>query len=368
MDHIETDFLLHLNPVRKGDRINMIIDTNFLKLPLQRVRDLYHQQKAERIRNLIQKKMHSWTWNFVRAIFILGFCFVILYPVLSMISKSFMHQSNAYDNTVIWIPKNFTLENITFAWKGMDYIRSFFNSAFLTVLVTFFQTAACMVAGYGFARFDFPLKKLFFLFVVFAIIIPPQQLMIPLYLHFKSFDFLGVFQMITGRTAPNLLDSYAPFLMLSATCMGMRNGLFVFIFRQAFRSMPKETEESAMVDGAGAYKTFFHIMMPNALAVTATIVLFSFVWQWNDTYYSGLFLSDLKTVTKAFQAFNGYISSGRLYGDLTSYSSVYDFTDKNILLILRNAGILLVMMPLLITYLFTQKYFVESIERTGLVG
>lgn len=109
-------------------------------------------------------------------------------------------------------------------------------------------------------------------------------------------------------------------------------------------------------------------MMPGALAVTATIVLFSFVWHWNDTYYSGLFLSDLKTVTKAFQAFNGYISSGRLYGDLTSYSSVYDFTDKNVLLVLRNSGILLVMAPLMIAYLFTQRYFVESIERTGLVG
>lgn len=344
------------------------VRSDFIRRPVQRALDWAGSPRADRLRHSAQKRARSWTWKLIRAVFILGFCFVILYPVLIMISKSFMHQADVYDNTVIWIPRHFTLQNLTFAWEGMDYLRSFLNSLLLTTLVTLLQTAACMVAGYGFARFEFPLKKLLFVFVVFTIIIPPQQLMIPLYLHFKSFDFLGLYQMITGLTAPNLLDSYAPFLLLSATCMGMRNGLFVFIFRQAFRSMPKETEESALVDGAGAYRTFFSIMMPNAMAVTATIVLFSFVWQWNDTYYSGLFLSDLKTVTKAFQAFNGYISSGRLYGDLASFSTLYDLTDKNILLLMRNAGILLVMAPLLLTYLFTQRYFVESIERTGLVG
>lgn len=314
-----------------------------------------------------EKFVRSWGWKLIRSVFILGFCFIILYPVINMISKAFMNQVDVYDNTVIWIPKHFTFQNITFAFEGMNYPLAFLNSLVLTALVTLLQTCSCMVAGYGFARFEFPMKKLLFVFVVFTIIIPPQQLMVPLYLHFNKFDILGLFQLVTGKPL-DLLDSYVPFLMLSATCMGIRNGLFVFIFRQCFRSMPRETEESAMVDGAGAYRTFFSIMMPNALAVTATIVLFSFVWQWNDTYYAGLFLTDLKTMPKAFEMFNGYISSGRLYGDLTSYSTLYDFTDKNILLLLRNSGMLLVMLPLLITYLFTQRYFVESIERTGLVG
>ena len=339
-----------------------------VKESCRRVKGRINSPKSIHLRQKIDRESKSWLWKLIRAVFVIGFCFVILYPVLTMISKTFMHQSDIYDNTVIWIPKHFTLGNLKFAWDGMDYVKSFFNSFLLTLLVTLFQTVSCMVAGYGFARFDFPFKRLFFVFVVFTIIIPPQQLMIPLYLHFKNFDFFGLYGLITGGSGPNLLDSYLPFILLSATCMGMRNGLFVFIFRQAFRSMPRETEESAMVDGANAFRTFFSIMMPGALAVTATIVLFSFVWQWNDTYYSGLFLSDLKTVTKAFQAFNGYISSGRLYGDLTSYSSVYDFTDKNVLLVLRNSGILLVMAPLMIAYLFTQRYFVESIERTGLVG
>lgn len=324
--------------------------------------------KKNHLRQKMKLELKNWLWKLVRAVFIIGFCFVILYPVMAMLSKSFMNQLDIYDKTVIWVPKHFTLQNLRFAWNGMEYVKSFFNSLLLTFLVTLLQTISCMVAGYGFARFEFPLKRLLFVFVVFTIIIPPQQLMIPLYLHFKNFDLFGLFKLITGKAGPNLLDSYLPFLLLSATCMGMRNGLFVFIFRQAFRSAPRETEESAMVDGASTWRIFFSIMMPGVMAVTATIVLFSFVWQWNDTYYSGLFLSDLKTVTKAFQAFNGYISSGRLYGDLTSYSSLYDFTDKNVLFVLRNSGLLLVMAPLLIVYLFTQRYFVESIERTGLVG
>lgn len=338
-----------------------------LRRTADKIRTFRERPQTVQVEHKCKKYARSWAWKLIRSVFILGFCFIILYPVINMVSKAFMNQIDVYDNTVIWVPKHFTLQNLVFSFKGMNYPLAFVNSLTLTALVTVLQTLSCMVAGYGFARFEFPLKKLLFVFVVFTIVIPPQQLMVPLYLHFNKFDILGLFTLINGKPL-DLLDSYVPFLMLSATCMGIRNGLFVFIFRQCFRSMPRETEESALVDGAGAYRTFFSIMMPNAMAVTATIVLFSFVWQWNDTYYAGLFLTDLKTMPKAFEMFNGYISSGRLYGDLTSYSTLYDFTDKNILLLLRNAAMLLVMLPLLVTYLFTQRYFVESIERTGLVG
>ncbi len=195
-----------------------------VKESCRRVKGRINSPKSIHLRQKIDRESKSWLWKLIRAVFVIGFCFVILYPVLTMISKSFMHQSDIYDNTVIWIPKHFTLGNLKFAWDGMDYVKSFFNSFLLTLLVTLFQTVSCMVAGYGFARFDFPFKRLFFVFVVFTIIIPPQQLMIPLYLHFKNFDFFGLYGLITGGSGPNLLDSYLPFILLSATCMGMRNG------------------------------------------------------------------------------------------------------------------------------------------------
>ena len=163
-----------------------------VKESCRRVKGRINSPKSIHLRQKIDRESKSWLWKLIRAVFVIGFCFVILYPVLTMISKSFMHQSDIYDNTVIWIPKHFTLGNLKFAWDGMDYVKSFFNSFLLTLLVTLFQTVSCMVAGYGFARFDFPFKRLFFVFVVFTIIIPPQQLMIPLYLHFKNFDFFGL--------------------------------------------------------------------------------------------------------------------------------------------------------------------------------
>lgn len=277
-----------------------------------------------------------------------------------MVSKAFMQQSDIYDNTVIWIPKHFTLSNLKFAWINMEYPSAFMLSLGMSLSITVLQTFSCMMAGYSFARFQFPFKKVAFILVVFTIMIPPQQTMIPLYLHFKSFDILGLFTLF-GVTPPNLLDSFWPFLALAATCQGIRNGLFIFIFRQYFRSVPWETEESAMVDGASAFKIFMSIMVPNAITIIATVFLFSFVWQWNDTYYSNMFLRNLQTLPKAFNFYDNLIRKA-------GTDAAYNMNDGNIVSLLQNSGIFLVMVPLMIVYMFTQRYFVEGIERTGIVG
>ncbi len=316
--------------------------------------------EQKRIRTMKHGK--AWGLGILRAVFIIGFCFVILYPVISMLSKAVMQEADLYDNAVIWVPKHFTLKNLKFAWTNMEYPKSFFNSLWLSALTTLLSTMCCMMAGYAFARFDFPLKRLAFVLVVLTILIPPQQTMIPLYLYFNEFDVLGIFSLL-GVTPPNLLNSYWPFLALSATGMSIRNGLFIFIFRQYFRSVPWETEESAMVDGASAPRIFFSIMLPGAVTMIATVVLFSFVWQWNDTYYSNLFLQDLQTLPKAYQTYQMFITGGSAELKLG-----YNTTDPNVIALLQNAGIFLVMIPLIVVYLFTQRYFVEGIERSGLVG
>lgn len=298
----------------------------------------------------------------IRALFLIGFCFVILYPVISMLSRAVMQESDLYDNAVIWVPKHFTLKNLIFAWRNMDYPRAFLNSLWLSGSTTVLSTMSCMMAGYAFARFDFPLKRLAFAVAVLTIMLPPQQTMIPLYLHFNNFDVLGLFSLF-GATPPDLLDSYWPFLALSATGMSIRNGLFIFIFRQYFRSVPWETEESAMVDGASALRIFFSIMLPGAVTMIATVVLFSFVWQWNDTYYTNLFLQDLQTLPKAYQTYKMFITGGS-----AELKVGYNTTDPNVVALLLNSGIFLVMVPLIAVYLFTQRYFVEGIERSGLVG
>ena len=307
--------------------------------------------------------------SLVRFVFLTGFAFVILYPVITLVSKAFMHQQDLYDNTVLWVPKHFTLENLKFAWNAMDYPNSLGNSLVVVVFTTLLQTVSTMLVGYGFARYNFPLKKLLFGVVLLTIVLPPQQMMTPLYLHFKSFDFLGLFQATAGGPV-NLLGSPWPFFVLSATGFGIRNGLFIYLFRQVFRGMPRETEEAALVDGANHLRVFYQIMVPNAMGVIATVLLFSIVWQWNDTFYSGLFTGNTKMLPQAFDLFNSYLrefTGGRAETYLENISR-YDLSDPNILKLLRNSAVFLIMAPLLGFYAILQRFFVEGIERSGLVG
>ena len=328
----------------------------------QRVSESRRLRKVERTTSQV-------IGGLVKAVFLVGFSFIILYPVITMISKAFMQQQDVYDNTVLWMPRHFTLENIQFAYNSMGYLSALGNSLLVVTVTTLLQTFTCMLVGYGFARFRFRGKNLFFGLVILTILVPPQQLMTQLYLYFKDFDLFGLLEATMGKPL-NLLDSFWPFFLLSATGFGLKNGLFIFMFRQSFRGMPRETEEAAMVDGAGAFRTFWQIMLPGATTMIATVVLFSFVWGWNDTFYSGLFLQQTKMLPQAFELFNSYLTGnkGLVGGDIATQLSRFNLEDTQVIALLRNAAIFLIMTPLLAFYAFTQRFFVESIERSGLVG
>lgn len=325
-------------------------------------------KKIDKAYRTLKNKTPLVLWAIVRSIFIIGFSFIILHPVINMISKAFMHQVDVNDNTVLWFPKNFTLENLKFAWKLMNYPAAFLNSSVVTVITTLLQTTSCLIIGYGFARFEFKFKKILFALVMITILVPPQQVMAPLYLYFKNFDVLGIIKFTTGKSGINMLDSYWPFLFLSATGFGIRNGLFIFIFRQFFRSMPTETEEAAWVDGVGPLRTFAFIMVPNATTVIITVILFSFVWQWNDVFYSGIFLQNLRMLPQAFQLYNSYIGGNKLISIVAEEMTRYNLYDFKVLALLRNAAIFMIMAPVVMIYTFMQRYFVEGIERSGIVG
>ena len=144
------------------------------------------------------------------------------------------------------------------------------------------------MAGYGFARFEFPLKKLLFGCVVVTIVLPAYTIMIPLYQHFREWDFLWLFKIFTGESR-NLLQSAKPMYLMSLFGSGLRSGLYIYIFRQFFRGLPKEIEEAALIDGAGTWYTYFRIMLVNAIPSVLTVTVFSLVWQYNDMFYAGLF-------------------------------------------------------------------------------
>ncbi|GIO68361.1 carbohydrate ABC transporter permease [Paenibacillus sp. FSL M7-1455] len=299
------------------------------------------------------EKSKLWLWKAVRTVMIVGFCFIILFPLFLRLSVAFRSKADIYDPTVLWIPRHFTLDNIKIAMEATQYFPALLNTFLISAGTTIVQLASCALAAYAFARLKFRGSGLLFGLVIFTIVVPPQTIMIPLYLTYRYFDLFGLIKLFTGKSSLNLIDTFWPFLISSATAMGLKNGLYIYIFRQFFRGIPKEIEESAFVDGAGVLRTFYRIMLPNAVPAIITVVLFSFVWQWNDSYYVSLFLSKVKVL------------STQLMDMGSALGKEPDLVYQSMLL---NTGVLLLTAPLIILYLFVQRYFVESVERTGIVG
>lgn len=304
----------------------------------------------------------------LRTVLLTGFAYIVLHPIILMISKAFMAQEDVFDNSVLWIPRNFTLDNLKVAAETMKYGKALTNSLLYATISTLLQVVPCMMAGYAFARFNFKGKGLLFAVVILTILVPPQQFMTPLYLHLSRFDIFGIVKSLNGGKALNLTTTYVPYFLLSMTGFGLRNGLFVFLFRQAFRGIPRETEEAAMIDGAGQFRIFWQIMLPSSVTIMVTVMLFSFVWQYNDTYYSGMLADGLRTLPQAYGLFDAAITGWNGDMAVNNLLSQYVLDDPKVLSLLRNSAMLLILAPLLVVYAFAQKYFIQSIERSGLVG
>ncbi len=310
---------------------------------------------------LFRKKVTEITVSICRFILLFGLCFLILQPLLNKISVSLMTEEDLYDPTVVSIPIHFTMDNYNMATQLMDYKNAFVNSLIISLTVSLVQIAMCTLVGYGFARFKFPLKGLWFACVMLVIVIPPQVISNSLFLRFKFFDILGIFKLLTGNTI-NLRGSVIPYYMMSFGCMGLKNGLYIYMIRQFFRNIPVDMEEAAYVDGCGMFKTFVTIMLPEAKPIITSCFLFAFVWQWTDGFYSKMFLSGTKLVSTSIANIVDSLGAfmARLMGGGTvSISVAY----SNCIL---STGTLLVIGPVIILYLFAQRQFVESISSSGI--
>ncbi len=316
--------------------------------------------KDIQMRNATDRMLNT-GWKFFRGALLFSLCFVLLYPLLYMVTISFRAISDLYDVSVIWIPKNFTLDNIKDVVKAMNYLSTFFTTFKESFISSIFLTVSCALTGYGFARFNFKGKKILFSLVLFTIIVPPQTHVTPMYLQYRFFDFFGLGKLTEllgiGKISANLIGTMWTFYLPALLGSGIRAGLYIYIFRQFFRGLPKELEDAASIDGCSALKAFTKVMVPNSIPAFITVFLFSIVWYWNDYLLSGMFLADLKTLSISLI----------LLEDLL-YASSGVIPDVNQVLVRMQAGSLLLVAPLVILYVFLQRYFIESIERTGIVG
>lgn len=311
---------------------------------------------------LLKKVSGDYAYRLVRMIMLFGMCFLILQPILNKISVSFMAEEDLYNPMVINIPENFTAANYELAATFMGYGEAIKNTFLISLTIAVLQVAVCTLVGYGFARFKFPFKNFWFACVILIIVVPPQTIATPLHLHFRFFDILGIFEAITGSTL-NLRGSVVPYYLMSAGCMGLKNGLYIYMLRQFFRNQPVELEEAAYVDGCGTLKTFIRIMLPDAKPMLTSCFLFAFVWQWTDGFYSKMFLGNTKLLS---------IQLSRIAAQLGAYMQtqlgVAGGASQGYQNCIIATGTLMVIVPLLVLYLFAQKGFVESLSNTGIKG
>ncbi len=303
---------------------------------------------------MAKKKAGERTWSFFRFMILLGIGFIVLYPLIYMVSCAFRERSDMNDPTVMWLPRHYTIDVIKDTWRIMDFGSMLKNTIFLNIGCSLVQVMSCAVTGYGFARFSFKGKKLLFGIVIMMILVPPQVISLPLYTQFRFFGIKGLFSV-------NLIDSMLTMYLPAMTANGIRSGLMILIFRQFFRGLPRELEDAACIDGCGPFMTFVRVMIPNAASAFLTVFLFSVVWYWNDYYVSTAFFTDTRTVATVLYDLDSRLSRA-IYGDSKIKPSARE------LIVWKEAGCLMSVLPILIMYVFLQKHFTEGIERSGLAS
>ncbi|HOB92223.1 MAG: carbohydrate ABC transporter permease [Bacillota bacterium] len=300
-----------------------------------------------------QRRLTGVLVSVIRGLVVVSICFIILRPVLVKLVSSFMLERDLYDQTVKWIPRTFTLENYRNMFIHMRYAEAFPRTVCFTVGIAFLQLASCTLVGYGFARFRFPGSNILFALVIFTLIVPPQIIVLPLYLNFRFFRLFG----LIPEPGIDLLGGYWPFVLMAISGTGFNNGLFIFIMRQFFKGMPRALEEAAYIDGATPLQTFLKVMLPGARPALVVVFLFATVWIYNDYFFTLMFMR-----------------SGSLlahYLDVAAHNyahSIGAFFTGQYISLLNNTGMILFILPLLVLYIVMQRYFIESVERTGLIG
>ena len=294
--------------------------------------------------------------NIGRIAILVGVSYVILSPIIGIIVNSISSNTDAVNPMVYVLPHEPTLDKYKLVIERMDYFPTMLRDLAYSVSLMIIQILICSMVGYGFARFDFPFKSLLFGCVVIMIVIPGHSIMLPLYMTFKQFDPLGLATLLTGAPI-NLMGSPIPMYIMTVFGCGVSSGIYIYIFNQFFRGLPKEIEEAAFVDGAGVWYTYFRIMLVNAMPSVITVAVFSLVWQFNDAFYANLFLiSEDIVISKKISSLQSVIANAD------------KILEANIQELYLDAGIVLVILPIVIIYCLLQRHFIEGVERSGIVG
>ena len=276
---------------------------------------------------------------------LIGIGFVYLYPLLYILVNSMKDLEDLLNPMVKWIPTHIYFSNYEKAFKVLNYMPTLTQTLYVVLLSTIAQVISSSLIGYGFARYNFKGKNFFFILMIVTFLIPQQTLMIPRFLMFQK---LG------------LLNSVLSFFVPATFGQGLNQALFILIFYQLFRMIPKSLEEAAKIDGANDFTVFARISLPLATPAFVISFVLSMVWYWNETYLSALYFGNtIKTLPMQLQSF---VDSYRLL--FPSGAVVTDRLNESV----RMAGTLLTIAPLLIIYFIVERWLRESIDSVGITG
>jgi len=272
--------------------------------------------------------------------------YLYLQPLFYIFSTMLKTVSDLIDPTVRWIPRTLHWDNLRTAWDGLRYPTAFTNTMVIAVSCSLIQVLMCAITGYGLAKFPFPGRGLITFLVLLTFIVPPQIIVLPLYIVYNKFGWL---------------DSPLVFLIPALFGQGMKSALLILIFRQFFKAQPASLEEAAMLDGASVFRMFFRIMLPLARSACLVVFLFSFIWYWNMHYEAAMFLpTSYPTLAISLDRMEENLAGVSLRN--ATLTQVDPSTEG-----IKMAGAFLIIAPPMLVYMIAQRWFVRGIERTGIV-
>ena len=314
---------------------------------------------------------------------LIAFSYIFMSPILRVLVDSVKTKDDIVNPDVVWIPTALTFKNYKDAssalllyrvYKGMDnaWISTLLNSTVFSLLSAILQTIVSCTAGYAFARFNFKGKKAWFVGLILAFVLPTQLLTLPRQMLLSDFiSSTASPSIFFGKDMGSKFDALFsivktfPLLLLTMFGQGINSSILTFIAFSFFKMIPNVLDEAAQIDGANFFQIFYHIILKMSVPTILVVFLFSFIWNWNDTYALN-HLTALDQDRIAFQSlpealgnFNRLVSQGQ---DASGIES--DSNNEG----LKSAAIIIAILPLLILYAFTQRKFVEGIENTGVTG
>lgn len=276
--------------------------------------------------------------------------FVFLKPIFGIISKTFMSSADVIDPAVEWLPKKFSIENLKVAANVLKVGKTLTNSIMFSGILALCQTVVSALTGYALSRFNFKFKHFWFVMILLAFIIPVPVLMVPRLMMFVSFQEMLPF---------NLIGTPIPQVLMALLGQGVYSTVLILIFNNFFNMIPHVLDEAAMIDGAGPLKVFYHVVIKMSLSTILVVFLFSFVWNWNETYITGTLLRNaIELLPSKLGLFNSeFDSMASASGSAFKINEAY-----------KMAATFISIAPLLVLYAFVQKRFIQGIENTGITG